>query len=100
MQSPLWWERRARWIEEEQNRSGGRVRCAVCQGPWADLHHMSYERMGRERHSDLVALCRTDHDWVHAAYDAGRWRGMDYETVMRRLLAVARQKRGEPDVQR
>lgn len=99
MQSPLWWERRARWIEEEQNRSGA-VRCAVCQGAWSDLHHMSYERMGRERHSDLVALCRTDHDWVHGAYDAGRWRGMDYEVVMRRLLGVARQQRGEPDVQR
>lgn len=39
--------------------------CVVC-GALADhLHHRSYERLGRERISDLVALCSSCHETAH-----------------------------------
>ena len=38
-------------------------RCERCGcGPPLELHHKTYERMGRELLSDLELLCRTCHD--------------------------------------
>lgn len=89
MASGRWHARRRRWIEQEQERSGAEVCCAVCGGEFEDLHHLTYDRLGGERHEDMVALCRVHHDQVHRAYDQGRWRGIGYEAVMRRLLRLA-----------
>ena len=42
--------------------------CAVCATPRYELHHRTYERLGAEHVSDLVALCRTHHEGLHRAY--------------------------------
>ena len=39
--------------------------CHVCGREKVDIHHKSYKRLGQERLTDLVALCRTCHDAVH-----------------------------------
>lgn len=43
-----------------------RYRCQTCNSP-DDLHvhHRTYERLGKERPDDVVALCRTCHNAVH-----------------------------------
>ena len=73
--SPGWHRRRQRWASEEQRRYG-RIVCALCRARWSrsrgDLHHLSYSRMGRERHEDLMAMCRPCHELVHQAIDASR----------------------------
>lgn len=38
-------------------------RCKV--GPRADVHHLTYERLGNERLDDLVAVCRECHEHLH-----------------------------------
>ena len=73
--SPEWRRRRRRWAMEEQRRCG-RIVCALCGDRWSqshgDLHHLSYSRMGRESHDDLMAMCRPCHELVHRAIDASR----------------------------
>ena len=40
--------------------------CEACKVGWpVDVHHMTYKRLGRERLSDLMVLCRRDHDRAH-----------------------------------
>ena len=41
-------------------------RCYVCRSKHdLNLHHKTYKRLGRERLSDLVWLCRTCHHEAH-----------------------------------
>lgn len=64
--SPLWHERAVRFIRDHGNF------CDACGGRPAkgrvDAHHRDYARAftGREWDEDLRALCRDDHDQVHA----------------------------------
>ena len=39
--------------------------CAVCSAPNVDLHHKTYIRLGEERLTDVVPLCREHHDQLH-----------------------------------
>ncbi len=42
-------------------------RCAVCNSSqFVDVHHRTYERLGAERETDVIALCRRCHDLYHA----------------------------------
>jgi 5-methylcytosine-specific restriction endonuclease McrA len=34
-----------------------------------EVHHLTYERLGEERLTDLVALCRSCHEREHAYKD-------------------------------
>jgi 5-methylcytosine-specific restriction endonuclease McrA len=46
--------------------------CRTTYGP-IQLHHLTYDRLGRERWSDLMALCTKCHREVEALYrKAGR----------------------------
>ena len=38
-------------------------RCKV--GRRADIHHLTYERLGHEELTDLIAVCRPCHEWLH-----------------------------------
>lgn len=73
--SPGWHKRRRHWASEEQRRYG-RIVCALCGARWSqshgDLHHLSYNHIGKERHDDLMAMCRPCHELVHQAIDASR----------------------------
>ncbi len=41
-------------------------RCRVCNGAdQLDVHHRTYVRLGKERDSDLIVLCRGCHDVFH-----------------------------------
>jgi 5-methylcytosine-specific restriction endonuclease McrA len=61
-------------------------RCEHCQRRTTDieLHHKTYERLGRERIADLELLCRTCHA------DADRVR----EAATRQKVAIARYQAG------
>jgi len=55
----------------EQVRRRGHQRCERCKwNPVSDVHHLTYERLGHERLSDLIALCRECHKATHKIYDA------------------------------
>lgn len=55
------------WLgfRREYKRSGSRMTCLVCDGSPIQLHHQTYVRIGRERFSDVVPLCRSHHEAVH-----------------------------------
>jgi 5-methylcytosine-specific restriction endonuclease McrA len=65
-QSPEWAVMR-RWKIDEADH-----RCQLCDatGPVLDVHHRTYERIGRELQADLVVLCRACHAAVHGRESA------------------------------
>ena len=60
LQSPAWQQQRREAIQ----RAGGR--CQVCNssGP-LEVHHRTYQRLGREAPGDLTVLCRACHARFH-----------------------------------
>lgn len=69
LKSPQWAAKREAYF----NAFGKYCRaCRTTYGP-IQLHHMTYDRLGRERMGDLVALCSKCHREVEALYrKAGR----------------------------
>ena len=60
LRSPEWKAKRRRAIE----RAGHA--CEICgKTGRLEVHHTTYERLGKERLSDLVVVCRSCHRWVH-----------------------------------
>lgn len=60
IQSPEWKRRRVDILRRDK------YRCRVCrEGDRLDVHHLNYDRLGKERNSDLASLCRQCHDAVH-----------------------------------
>ena len=39
--------------------------CCCCAEPARDLHHITYEYLGKERQKDVKPICRSCHDKVH-----------------------------------
>jgi len=62
LQSPQWQETRRRFWASRYPK-----RCHACSRDDVplDLHHRTYKRLGRERLSDLILLCRSCHDETH-----------------------------------
>lgn len=58
-----YWRKRAKQI-----RVRDKNRCRVCRLRAADVHHLTYVRLGRELDLDLLLLCRECHTQVHARY--------------------------------
>ena len=58
--SPRWKAKR----ETIMKKSGGT--CRICGAPATEVHHVNYERRGKERLTDLTALCRECHELYHA----------------------------------
>lgn len=42
-------------------------RCAICRDIAKDVHHNTYQRIGAERMTDAIPLCRPCHKRVHGA---------------------------------
>ena len=65
LQSPAWRARAAAALR----RAG--YRCMICNADrWftrLEVHHRTYERLGRESPEDLIVLCRHCHKLFHAA---------------------------------
>lgn len=72
LQSEHWQEVKARYRASETLPQ----RCAICNAKWVQLHHRTYRRLGKEKNSDLVALCRFHHHDLHLTY------GWDDETLL------------------
>ena|SRR4030067_1418798 len=71
LKSEHWKETRRRFFERSQRvlmmrRKYGRIVCEFCKkfGKF-NLHHKTYERLGRERTTDLIILCDDCHLEVH-----------------------------------
>lgn len=68
LRSPHWVSFRARWY-----RRMGKPPCSRCHKPAAlELHHRTYNRLGYERVSDVVGLCRSCHAKTHTFSKAKR----------------------------
>lgn len=70
MRSAAWFNRRRKWLRDEQARTGHtQVYCVGgCENKWTlndDLHHATYARFGDEAHEDLWPMCRFCHSWIH-----------------------------------
>jgi hypothetical protein len=61
LRSPLWRLRRRIWIAQ------ARGRCEQCGRRWRQLtiHHLTYQRLGHERRSDVMVLCWGCHQTEH-----------------------------------
>lgn len=63
-----YWEylQSAHWqdISRAYKASGLPTRC-ICGAPEVELHHRTYERLGREELTDLIPLCRLCHAAIH-----------------------------------
>jgi hypothetical protein len=96
--SDAWLRRRRRWLAIERRAHGGRIYCAICGCVWGtktsggELHHLTYDRLGDERHEDLVALCAADHRAVERLFVLGAYRGVPRELAMRSVVAALRAK--------
>ncbi|XKH55580.1 hypothetical protein LG293_09950 [Citricoccus nitrophenolicus] len=84
LRSPQWGFRRVRWFRDARAR-GCEPACPVCQltldeAGSLDLHHLRYNGVHRdpgtgawqakERDEDLMPMCRTHHEQLHAFLDA------------------------------
>lgn len=79
MASRAWFDLRRRWYDTWTSTHGEPPRCSACGEPWTlahgDLHHRTYDRLGHERFSDLVALCRPCHTRLHRIMESSpAWR--------------------------
>jgi hypothetical protein len=65
-----------RWISTRDHYRASKAlkTCVVCRDPNVELHHKTYQRLGRERLTDLVPLCQTHHDELHER-SLDLWRG-------------------------
>jgi hypothetical protein len=66
LRSPEWAEVKRRYRSSKLPQT-----CVVCGSKKVDLHHKTYERLGKERLTDLVPLCRSHHKWLHRRVKAG-----------------------------
>lgn len=68
----------------------GRVECESCHGLYLpsriDAHHVTYERLGRERLDDIRLLCRSCHECVKEIEAAAQ--GGDVSELSQELMAV------------
>jgi hypothetical protein len=61
--SERWAGRRASYYKNHERK------CAACASASSiHLHHLTYERMGNELDADLIPLCESCHDKVHALH--------------------------------
>ncbi len=59
MKSKVWAKRRIEFYSKFGKE------CAICGKKKTQLHHMTYQNLGREEDDDLVALCNHHHDQLH-----------------------------------
>lgn len=66
--------------------------CAAC-GSWKriQLHHVSYENLGKEPDQDLVPLCYRDHRSAHQAHQSGRFK--DLRAATDHIVMLGRRRR-------
>ena len=66
LSSPEWYARRLAVFKRDGNL------CRRCGATASQIHHLTYERVGREELDDLVAVCDPCHDFCHGGVLNGR----------------------------
>jgi hypothetical protein len=99
MASDHWKARKDRYFRTHEKR------CAACGSvDEVQLHHLSYEKMGREPNDDLMPLCQICHSLVHEYHQAvgGALRAATHHVVQRvsRKLAGPAKRRADVKVGR
>lgn len=96
MRSKAWRDTRAAWWATYDKKYRNRC-CYVCGIPQSqtatrslDLHHVTYERLGKERFNDIRACCRPCHDII-----TKRWRARKRTGLTLTLLQLTDQVRAE-----
>ena len=91
MHSAAWTRGRNRWLEQHYTRSEEPPVCVVCGAGRFELHHLDYDRLGRETYDDLLPLCREHHRALHDAWDAStQWRRLGRRTGSAGIIAQLR----------
>ena len=66
LRSPHWKTFRAKF-----RRTGRKWACSVCDGEKElELHHKTYDKLGKEELTDVIPLCHSCHGEVHSWLDA------------------------------
>jgi hypothetical protein len=79
--SPHWREVRLAY-----RRSSLPQECIGCRSPRYQLHHRSYARIGREKLTDFIPLCRDCHKRVHAFEKIHGTRIQQTHVILRRIF--------------
>lgn len=86
IRSDAWREKR----EEMKRRSKRGYKCWCCSSTERlDLHHRTYKRLGNERLSDLMWLCRSCHEELHGI--AREWKRTGANPSKRNLWTAAKE---------
>lgn len=95
MQSTAWREKKS-----EYRKHGQYQECYLCGRPWfrgIELHHRTYERLGREELSDLVPVCPEHHVLITRAWKIVKGMGLvSLEEVTDGICESFRKKHGLP----
>lgn len=68
-------------------------RCLACDRGKYEIHHISYERLGSERWSDLIPLCRECHQEYHDFIKGNPWIKLDnLKLVLQKLFRFSKKK--------
>jgi len=52
----------------------GHLVCMICHSPYnLNIHHKSYQRIGKEYLGDLILICKDCHFQIHQIYKTGNW---------------------------
>ena len=79
--------------QEVRARSGGKCdRCKIRD--MASVHHTTYERLGNELPTDLLAVCKPCHEWLSGRSDIDP---AEAEIEVRRLHAIAARAASEDE---
>jgi hypothetical protein len=96
MASEQWFALRERWVADWVEDHGNQPHCLVCGAEWAlcdDLHHRTYERLGREAGADLIPLCRSCHGALHRILETDRsWRRLNRAQATDLIVLTLRRK--------
>jgi 5-methylcytosine-specific restriction endonuclease McrA len=79
--SPIWKNRRNAFIERHPF-------CFVCGIQATEVHHNSYDRLGREKARDLVAMCHECHFAAHDLIKAGKAIRLNAHIIYKSLYMV------------
>lgn len=62
-----------KWRRKRANKLKANPRCEMCDGKQGlQVHHLNYERFGRERWGDVITLCRSCHVVEHSSESDAR----------------------------
>ena len=65
MRSPEWQEKRSQILRRSRYCEVCSTRISISRCLAVEVHHLTYARLGHEELSDLLAVCRRCHDYLH-----------------------------------